>query len=340
MKKSFLDIKETFIPALIVGCIGAVVGPFVDRGHPFATTAAAIFFMGFTATVGITIYEKSIKKTFKKKHPFFISFIISTVVDTIFISISEMTFVHFFGLSEGNSTLFEMIFRKDFLQGVVIFFILVMIMQLFMLINTLIGQGVLIRVLLGHYHKPVETEMFFMFVDMKASTSIAEKLGHLKFLSLLNDFFYEVSGAVKETCGEIYKYVGDEAIIVWSPPKGMKKANCLRCYFEIEANIKGKTGYFMETYGIIPEFKAGVHYGKVIAGEIGEYRKEIAYIGDTVNTTARIEKACATFGKSLIISEQALSTMKIPNNICIKELGSTLLRGKEEEIMLYSAEKI
>jgi len=51
---------------------------------------------------------------------------------------------------------------------------------------------------------------------MTNSTKIAEQIGDAKFLSLLDDFFSLMTIPLKESKGEIYKYIGDEAIITWT----------------------------------------------------------------------------------------------------------------------------
>jgi adenylate cyclase len=50
------------------------------------------------------------------------------------------------------------------------------------------GHGVLWKILLGKYHLPREEYHVFMFVDLKASTTIAETIGDVKYHSLLHDF--------------------------------------------------------------------------------------------------------------------------------------------------------
>lgn len=42
------------------------------------------------------------------------------------------------------------------------------------------GPGNLLRMLLGEFHSPKEVERIVMFIDLKSSTTIAEKIGHLK----------------------------------------------------------------------------------------------------------------------------------------------------------------
>ena len=54
-----------------------------------------------------------------------------------------------------------------------------------------------------------------MFLDMKSSTTIAEQLGHVRFYTLLNELFHEISQPVLQTKAEIYQYVGDEVVLTW-----------------------------------------------------------------------------------------------------------------------------
>jgi len=57
------------------------------------------------------------------------------------------------------------------------------------------------------YHKPREEVRIFMFLDMKSSTAIAERLGHVRFYTLLNELFHEISRPVLQTKAEIYQYI-------------------------------------------------------------------------------------------------------------------------------------
>jgi adenylate cyclase len=49
---------------------------------------------------------------------------------------------------------------------------------------------VLVRVLLGRYHHPRREDLVFMFLDLKGSTSIAERLSKEAYYSFVNDFFW------------------------------------------------------------------------------------------------------------------------------------------------------
>ena len=88
----------------------------------------------------------------------------------------------------------------------------------------------------------------------------------------------------------------------------------------------------------MPEFKAGLHSGLSVTGELGFTKREIAYAGDVLNTTARIEEACKTYGEPLLISENLVSLMN-QKIFTFKEVGKARLRGKEKEMTLFAVKR-
>jgi len=199
-----------------------------------------------------------------------------------------------------------------------------------------VGQGVLINFLTGKYHKPRIEERIFMFLDMKSSTTIAEKLGHVRYYELLNEYYADITEAILQTAGRIYQYVGDEVIVRWSTKEGIRDNNCLNCFFEIKQIFKEKANKYQEKYGIVPGFKAGFHYGKVTMGEIGVVKKEIIFTGDVLNTTARIQGLCNSFEVDLLLSEDLLNLLENSGEYQRMEIGETELRGREEKIKLFT----
>src|SRR5688500_9172936 len=96
--------------------------------------------------------------------------------------------------------------------------IIVFLLQL----DVLLGDGAFRRYVSGKFHKPKTQNMVFMFLDMKGSTKVAETLGDEKYYSLVDDFFHDISRPIIESEAEIYKYVGDEVIIMWQLDKALK----------------------------------------------------------------------------------------------------------------------
>jgi len=199
-----------------------------------------------------------------------------------------------------------------------------------------IGQEVLKNFFIGKYHTPLVEERIFMFLDMKSSTTIAEKLGHLEYYQLLNDYYADLTKAILETSGEIYQYVGDEVVVSWLIDKGLNNSNCLNCFFLSKEIIKENSRSYFTKYNVVPMFKAGFHLGPITTGEIGVIKKEIVFTGDVLNTTARIQGKCNEHRVDILISEDLKIQLPPDYSYTYREIGSCKLRGKNEEVKLLT----
>ena len=94
-----------------------------------------------------------------------------------------------------------------------------------LMVNDKYGPGVFVDFLLGKYFKPRREERIFMFLDLRSSTTIAERLGEEKYFSFIKDVFKDATPSILDSRGEIYQYVGDEIVISWKMENGQKNAN-------------------------------------------------------------------------------------------------------------------
>ena len=201
-------------------------------------------------------------------------------------------------------------------------------------VNDKFGPGILLKFLTGNYHRPKKEQRIFMFMDMRSSTTIAEKIGNEMYFELLNDLFSDITDPILNNEGEIYQYVGDEIVISWPMKKGIRNANCLRCFTQIQEKLTDLRAFYEKKYQIIPEFKAGLHCVRVMAGEIGVIKKDIIYSGDVLNTTARIQEQCNEYGVNILISKETFDLIADNKGYQLIPLGSIELRGKERKIDL------
>jgi adenylate cyclase len=221
--------------------------------------------------------------------------------------------------------------------SVIIFWGVACMLALFILqINEKFGQGVLINFLLGRYHRPQEDKRIFMFMDLKSSTTYAEKLGHIKYSQLIQDCFFDLTDIVLLHEAKIYQYVGDEVVLSWDVDKGINHQNCLKTFFAYDNLLQSKSTYYKNKYGVIPEFKAGLNLGPVTVAEVGEIKKELAYHGDVLNTAARIQGTCNDYQKKLLVSEQLKFQFEKQTGYGFELLGDVILKGKEESVNIYA----
>jgi len=230
------------------------------------------------------------------------------------------------------------LFGLDQLLNFVIWLSIVLITLIALQVNDKYGPGVFRSFLLGKYFHAKREERIFMFLDLRSSTTIAEKLGEERYFHFIKNVFKDVTPAILNARGEIYQYVGDEIVISWPMNTGIKDSNCLQCFFEIQLALSRQNSFYKENYdGLQPEFKAGLHYGFVMAGEVGVVKRDIAYSGDVLNTTARIQSMCNELGVNVLLSQFLLDKLALrPHLFNTKRVGEMLLRGKEQKVTLYT----
>jgi adenylate cyclase len=210
------------------------------------------------------------------------------------------------------------------------------ITQFIFLMTTKFGPDAFWKIITGKYRVPRAEDKIFMFLDLNSSTSIAENLGEANYHRLLKDFFADITNPIVNNSGEIYQYVGDEVVIAWSLVKGLRNNSCIRCFFDMKTEIEKNSAYYNKAYGIVPSFKAGMHSGNVIAGEIGIFKRDITFSGDVLNTTSRIRSKCKEFDVELIASSDLLHNLRSTNSFNIERLGCIELRGKKKRVELNS----
>jgi len=224
------------------------------------------------------------------------------------------------------------IFNVFQLKKHLVWAVIVAFTQLALQMDRKFGHGVLWKILLGKYHLPKEEYRVFMFADLKSSTTIAETIGDVKYHLLLRQFFSDVTNAIINSNGSIYNYVGDEVIVSWTSPGN----HCIQCYFDMKKSIEHKKESYLQQFGLIPEFKAGLHAGKVIAGEIGIIKRDITYSGDVLNTTSRIQDKCNELDVQVIISNEFLEKIQLDPKYSAQYMGTMKLKGKKKEIGLHA----
>jgi adenylate cyclase len=201
--------------------------------------------------------------------------------------------------------------------------------------NLLLGPGVLFNFVAGRYHRPRLETRAVLLIDMTGSTTIAERLGELRFLVLLNRFVADLSLAIAGEGGEIHKYVGDEVIATWRLSRAGAPQAAIRACFTARARLAAHAADYQREFGLVPEFRAALHSGPLVIGELGILKMEIALIGDTMNTAARIQQACRDTGHAVLASAALLDgVVELPAGIVKCALGALRLRGKEAALDL------
>ena len=261
--------------------------------------------------------------------------IASAFILTFIIQFTDTYFFQNLNASEAFHEIQSYALYKNWLLLKIIYWMIIFfITQLILIINEKYSPGVFLDILAGRYINPRVEKRIVMFMDLKDSTPIAERLGHSLYFEFIRDFIYRMSQAVIEFDGTIYQYVGDEIVCSWIfAPRNTRK--CLDTVIRARRNLQKKSNYFRSKYDVVPDFRVGIHIGEVTVGEIGVIKKDLAMSGDTMNTTARIRSACTELNHHSIVSKTFVENIDL-KKWQTESLGVVELKGKENGLELFS----
>jgi adenylate cyclase len=205
------------------------------------------------------------------------------------------------------------------------YFVVLAIAMIFALqMNRMIGANVLRYFMAGRYHRPIAEERIFLFLDLEKSTTLAERLGSARYFELLRRFVDDLTDPIVASR------------VTWSLADGVRDANCVRCFFWARDALAREAARYTRDFGTVPRFRAGLHGGTVTAGELGDLRRQIVFVGDILNTAARLEEYAKRTGLELVVSDALLKRLELPPGVLARRCGELELRGKEAPVAAYS----
>ncbi len=322
---------------------GAVIGVLLQKIDNFRPTFNGMF-IGFFVGIVIGLCEEFLFLVrFRTKSYLFLllfrTFVYSFVFAFFILFVNSST--KFLTKNQSfrdslYSSLFEEHYFRDLLIAIIFASVIIALLQ----IRRLHKPGDLIKYITGKYHRPEEVKKIFLFIDLKSSTSIAEKLGNLRYSEFLIDYYSDMTDAILMSKAEIYQYIGDEVVLTWSFAEGIKDAKCIHCFFDIRNTMELNKDRYLEKFGVYPQFKAAMHAGSVSVTWIGTIKKEVVYHGDVLNTTARIQDECNKYDQVFLISEYMLKNINLPEHLKSEFVGEHQLKGKLEKVKIFGLKGI
>jgi len=331
----------------VIGTVaGTVIGYIlheIDKIDFLAPTIRGLFVGLFVGTT-IGILEEFFFLTQFRTKTYLFLLLFRTLVYSFVFAFFELLVNSGSNFFTGNFSVTSSVYKSLYLEHyfrdliiiIIISFALISIIQ----VRRLHRPGDLIKYISGKYHSPEEINKIFLFIDLKSSTTIAERLGNLKYSSFLIDYYEDMTDAILMSGAEIYQYIGDEIILTWSFENGIKDSRSINCFFDIRNTIELKKEKYLKKYGVYPQFKAAMHAGSVSVTWIGTIKKEVAYHGDVLNTTARVQAECNKYEQCFLITEFMKENIKIPEYLKIEFIEELNLKGKEEKVKIYGLKGI
>jgi class 3 adenylate cyclase len=185
-------------------------------------------------------------------------------------------------------------------------------------------------------------EMTVLFADLIGFTSLSERLTPSLMVTLLNRHFGLQAMAVQEHYGVVDKFIGDSIMAFWGTPF-VKPAEhavlaCRAARAQLVAldtlrhELPEITGLRRDVPTI--ELRIGICTGEVVVGNIGsENTRSYTVIGDTVNLTARLERANRVYGTQILIDEPTAQT--VGQEFETREIDTISVKGKTETTRIF-----
>jgi len=255
--------------------------------------------------------------------------------------ITFLIYISYEWLIAGNSFigalkkfLYNLLHRRLLLEKMPEWLLLFLITQLAIEVNEKYSPGVFFNIIIGRYLQPREERRIILFLDLKDSTPIAEKLGHKEYFKFIRDFIFYISSGFIDNNGRIYQYVGDE-VVVWWPESKENALKAINSLLSSRKALNQKQDRFKRRYGVMPEYKAGIHTGLVTVGQVGIIKKDLVMSGDTINTAARIRSACTDMNQKYLISKDVLDFLDM-KEWQAEPMAPIELKGKNQQMELFA----
>ena len=178
-----------------------------------------------------------------------------------------------------------------------------------------------------------------LFVDIRGFTTMSEALEPEKVVEILNEYLALTTKSIFDNSGTLDKFVGDATMAVFNSPFDLDdyEFKAVSAAMDIVKGGEALEKELFEKYGRSVGFGVGVHCGPAVVGNVGcDFRMDFTAIGDTVNTSARLE-ANAKKGQ-VLISDTLYERLK--DRIEVNEIGQIPLKGKKNEITVYEVTKL
>lgn len=186
-----------------------------------------------------------------------------------------------------------------------------------------------------------------LFADIRGFTAFAEATEPEDVMDLLRAFHARMEAAVFDAGGTLHTIMGDGLMASFGVPDPSPD-DTVRALGCAGAMLQSLDRWNKDRVSLgLPEIRIGIgiHRGLVVLGDVGSERSSsFSVVGDTVNTSARLQTLTKDFGARLIVSGEVMEAVKYetgstypPMLSQLEPCGPQSLRGREGEIDIWAA---
>jgi len=136
-----------------------------------------------------------------------------------------------------------------------------------------------------------ERDITVLFSDLAGFTALSERTGPQETVSLLNDYFSELTEVVEAHGGYVERYYGDGMLALFGAPLADSddRRHAVETALACQVRLAQARDRLAVPDGVVLNTRIGINSGHMVVGNIGSARRlNYTVIGDAVNLAARL----------------------------------------------------
>ena len=207
------------------------------------------------------------------------------------------------------------------------------------LLQVYLGQDAGDRVLRGEIQRGSLQELnaVVAYFDLGGFTELTERTPGPQLIEMLNAYFGVVVDLVHAHGGNVLKFMGDGALVMFDMPTRTASARAALDMAVVLTGALDRLNRDRRARGLpVTSHTLAIHAGDILYGNIGaENRLDFTVIGPAVNLTARLSGMHTALGQEVIVS-QSVQRAAAPVDHDLVSLGRYMLRGVSKPLELFT----
>lgn len=174
------------------------------------------------------------------------------------------------------------------------------------------------------------------FSDVAGFTELAERCGPETLVTVMNEYFGEMSDILIQHGGYLDKYIGDAVMAVFGAPDDQPDHAVAACRAALACRdrLAALAPAWAARHGVRLSARAGLNTGTAIAGNIGSARKRsYTVLGDCVNLASRLEGANKAYGTSILAGPETVR--QAGHTILFRPVDLLRVKGKSHAALVH-----
>ena len=209
------------------------------------------------------------------------------------------------------------------------------------LLQLYLGKNAARRVLAGNFKRGHgdSIDAAVWYCDLRGFTEMSDHSAAGQVVEMLDTYFECVADAIRESGGEILKFIGDAVLAIFDFADSSPERACRHALHAATRALDAVDEWNQRSHLGDDKLRLGValHAGSVLYGNIGSReRLDFTVIGAAINEVCRLEPLCKTIGVPLVMSQRFTELVGAGDDADLVGMGRFVLRGVRDPQEVFS----